>query len=157
MADPKQQGSLRWHHAPLPTPLPACLYPFADAKAWITIPVPGMTYAAARGHSPARGSCWEGKASPRQGWPQPSPMCCGVWDVSVPLTSAHSGSLSSQGGTRSGSAHSLLAPVCAPSPQKRCLSRTEGLKSPVGQCVLLSFHIRTARVLFRSCSGTSLG
>lgn len=110
MADPKRRGLLHWHHAPLLAPLPACLYSFTDAKSWISILVPSMTYAVARGHSPAHGSCWEGKVSPRQGWSQPRPICCGVWDVSVPPTSAHSRPLSPPGGTQPGMA--CWAAVC---------------------------------------------
>lgn len=110
---------------------PACLYPFVGVKAWISIPVPGMTYTEAT--LQLMGAV--GKAKPCQG--RDGARCSDTWDVS---SASHICSLTAIVTIRRDLVRQcpqLAGPLCALSPRRRCVSRKEGLKTPAG-CVLCS-------------------
>lgn len=83
-----------------------------------------------------------GKALLRQCWSQTSPIFCGVWDESVPPTSASPGPLSPPEGTRSGNADSLLVSCVLSALRGDTCSGRRGWRSPLGS--MSCFHIRTA-------------
>lgn len=96
LADPILPGSLCWHHAPFPAPLPACLYPLLLSKPGFPSQCQACPAQWPKASLQLTGACWEGSALPRPGQPQLSPSSapCGVCDVSMAATFARSGPLS---------------------------------------------------------------